>query len=142
MSYVLLPGYGRSGGSKTTAEELQTIFQAMEHNEILRPTRLLTGQTDAPILDLANNYAGYIPGAEALSAVEKLASKLKHAKPSLIYLLDRTIFLWHSIYSCEPFFPSAHSRHGGYGTYLCCTGCRSCLQGNVAVSNNYHSKLV
>jgi pyridoxine kinase len=33
---------------------------------------------------------GYIPGAEALSAVERLASKLKHAKPSLIYLLDRT----------------------------------------------------
>ena len=33
---------------------------------------------------------GYIPGAEALSAVQKLAQKLKDAKPSLLYLLDRT----------------------------------------------------
>ncbi|CAA7265187.1 unnamed protein product [Cyclocybe aegerita] len=66
-------GYGRSGGSRTTAAELNSIFEAMEHNELLMPTRILTG---------------YIPGAEALSAVEKIASKLKHAKPSVIYLLD------------------------------------------------------
>ncbi|KAF5340954.1 hypothetical protein D9611_005844 [Ephemerocybe angulata] len=66
-------GYGRSGGSKTTAAELNSIFASMEQNELLMPTRLLTG---------------YIPGAEALSAVEKLASKLKHARPSLTYLLD------------------------------------------------------
>ncbi|KAH9479249.1 Putative pyridoxal kinase C6F6.11c [Psilocybe cubensis] len=66
-------GYGRSGGTKTTAAELNSMFEIMEHNELLRPTRLLTG---------------YIPGAEALSAVEKLAKKLKHSKPSLIYLLD------------------------------------------------------
>ncbi|RXW24856.1 hypothetical protein EST38_g1023 [Candolleomyces aberdarensis] len=62
-------GYGRSGGSKTTAAELNAIFESMEQNELLMPTRLLTG-------------------AEALSAVEKLASKLKHSRPSLIYLLD------------------------------------------------------
>ncbi|KAF8972731.1 bud site selection protein 16 [Flammula alnicola] len=66
-------GYGRSGGSKTTAAELNDIFEIMEHNELLMPTRLLTG---------------YIPGAEALSAVEKLACKLKHARPGLVYLLD------------------------------------------------------
>ncbi|KAJ2911951.1 hypothetical protein MD484_g8465, partial [Candolleomyces efflorescens] len=66
-------GYGRSGGSKTTAAELNAIFESMEQNELLLPTRLLTG---------------YIPGAEALSAVERLASKLKHSRPSLIYLLD------------------------------------------------------
>ncbi|KAG2011990.1 bud site selection protein 16, variant 2 [Coprinopsis cinerea AmutBmut pab1-1] len=45
----------------------------MEENELLLPSRLLTG---------------YIPGAEALTAVEKLASKLKHVRPNMIYLLD------------------------------------------------------
>lgn len=33
---------------------------------------------------------GYIPGAEALSAIHKLAEKLKRSKSHLIYLLDRT----------------------------------------------------
>ncbi|PPQ73004.1 hypothetical protein CVT26_014680 [Gymnopilus dilepis] len=66
-------GYGRFGGHKATASELDTIFEIMENNELLRPTRLLTG---------------YIPGAEALSVVEKLATKLRQSKPDLIYLLD------------------------------------------------------
>lgn len=35
-------------------------------------------------------YKGYIPGAEALSAVGDLVSKLKDEKLGLIYLLDRT----------------------------------------------------
>lgn len=73
MNFSNHAGYGRSGGSKTTAAELNAIFESMEQNELLLPARLLTG---------------YIPGAEALSAVERLASKLKHARPSLIYLLD------------------------------------------------------
>lgn len=33
--------------------------------------------------------AGYIPGAEALTAIGQLAAKLKKRKPELIYLLDR-----------------------------------------------------
>ncbi|TFK21779.1 bud site selection protein 16 [Coprinopsis marcescibilis] len=66
-------GYGRSGGSKATAAELKSIFESMEQNELLLPSRLLTG---------------YIPGAEALSAVQALAQKLKNSKPSLLYLLD------------------------------------------------------
>ena len=37
--------------------------------------------------------SGYIPTAEALSAVEKLASRLRHDKPNLIYLLDRMLFI-------------------------------------------------
>lgn len=37
-------GYGRSGGSKTAAAELTTIFESMELNELLVPKRLLTGQ--------------------------------------------------------------------------------------------------
>jgi hypothetical protein len=36
-------GYGNSGGSKTTAAELNAIFETMERNELLMPTRLLTG---------------------------------------------------------------------------------------------------
>ncbi|KAJ6624850.1 Ribokinase-like protein [Mycena sp. CBHHK59/15] len=66
-------GYGRSGGTKTTAAELTEIFQSMEHNELLLPDRLLTG---------------YVPGAEGLSAVADLATKLKKEKPRLVYLLD------------------------------------------------------
>jgi pyridoxine kinase len=41
-------GYGRSGGTKATAAELNSIFEGMEHNELLMPTRLLTGQLSAP----------------------------------------------------------------------------------------------
>ncbi|KAF9528947.1 bud site selection protein 16 [Crepidotus variabilis] len=66
-------GYGRSGGTKTSADELRQIFEAMEQNELLRPARILTG---------------YIPGGEALSAVKELVAKLKHQKPTIMYLLD------------------------------------------------------
>lgn len=41
-------GYGRSGGSKTTAAELNAIFESMEQNELLLPTRLLTGSSRMP----------------------------------------------------------------------------------------------
>ncbi len=68
-------GYGRSGGTKTTATELNAVFDALEKNEMLTPIRLLTG---------------YIPGAEALVAIERVARKLKKSRPELIYLLDRT----------------------------------------------------
>ncbi|KAJ7708751.1 Ribokinase-like protein [Mycena rosella] len=66
-------GYGRLGGTKTTAAELTEIFQGLERNNLLLPDRLLTG---------------YIPGAEGLSAVADLVDKLKSEKPDLIYLLD------------------------------------------------------
>jgi pyridoxine kinase len=39
-------GYGRSGGTKTTAAELNATFESMEENELLMPTRLLTGMHD------------------------------------------------------------------------------------------------
>ena len=39
-------GYGRSGGTKTTAAELNAMFESMERNELLMPTRLLTGIQD------------------------------------------------------------------------------------------------
>ena len=69
-----LVGYRRSGGTRTTAQELDDIFRALELNELLMPARILTG---------------YIPGAEALRAVQNIVTQLKHSKPSITYLLDR-----------------------------------------------------
>ncbi|THU94915.1 bud site selection protein 16 [Dendrothele bispora CBS 962.96] len=66
-------GYGRFGGTKTSAVELASIFDTLELNELLNPSRLLTG---------------YVPNAEALTAVAELASKLKKQKPDIIYMLD------------------------------------------------------
>ncbi|TFK48479.1 Ribokinase-like protein [Heliocybe sulcata] len=66
-------GYGRFGGSRTTAEELSEMFRALEENGLLRPSRLLTG---------------YIAGAAALSTVAGLASRLRQHDPELIYVLD------------------------------------------------------
>ncbi|PIL30403.1 hypothetical protein GSI_07589 [Ganoderma sinense ZZ0214-1] len=66
-------GYGRFGGSRASAEELSRIFEIMEQNELLIPERLLTG---------------YIPGAEATTAVVAVAEKLRQHCPDLIYLLD------------------------------------------------------
>ncbi|KAI0321034.1 Ribokinase-like protein [Amylostereum chailletii] len=69
-------GYGRSGGTRSSAADLTGIFDAMEQNGFLKPTRLLTG---------------YIPGAEGLSSVANLSSKLCERTPDLIYLLDPVI---------------------------------------------------
>ncbi|KAK2464041.1 hypothetical protein APHAL10511_003985 [Amanita phalloides] len=73
VNYSNHAGYGRAGGTKTSPEELNGIFNAMSQNELLRPTRLLTG---------------YIPGGTSLSAVADLARKLKSQNPHLIYILD------------------------------------------------------
>ena len=99
-------GCGRSGGTKTTAAELNAMFESMEENELLMPTRLLTGIQDFSGFFFLPYYfhkyfIGYIPGAESLSAVHKLAEKLKRSKPNLIYLLDRMSLL----YQFLPFFP-------------------------------------
>ncbi|KZT07211.1 Ribokinase-like protein [Laetiporus sulphureus 93-53] len=67
-------GYGRFGGSRTSAAELAAIFQLMEQNGLLLSERLLT--------------VGYIPGAEALSTVKELAAKMRANNTNLIYLLD------------------------------------------------------
>ncbi|KLO09547.1 bud site selection protein 16 [Schizopora paradoxa] len=66
-------GYGRFGGSKATPEDLIKIFNLMEQNGLLSPSRLLTG---------------YIPGGEALTVIAQLAKKLRSNNPDLIYLLD------------------------------------------------------
>ncbi|KAF7370951.1 Phos-pyr-kin domain-containing protein [Mycena sanguinolenta] len=66
-------GYGRLGGTKTTAAELTEILQGLERNHLLLPTRLLTG---------------YIPGAEPLLVVADIVEKLKSERPNLIYVLD------------------------------------------------------
>ncbi|KAF8634617.1 hypothetical protein AX15_000822 [Amanita polypyramis BW_CC] len=73
VNYSNHGGYGRAGGTKTSADELKNLFDAMSQNELLRPDRLLTG---------------YIPGGGALSAVADLARKLKSQNSRLVYLLD------------------------------------------------------
>lgn len=53
----LFTGYGRSGGTKTTAAELTAMFESMQYNELLTPARLLTGSvmdTDHEILRQAH----------------------------------------------------------------------------------------
>ncbi|KAF5338054.1 hypothetical protein D9758_014259 [Tetrapyrgos nigripes] len=66
-------GYGRFGGTKTSAVELTSIFDTLELNELLEPSRLLTG---------------YVPNAEALTSVAEVATKLKQQRPEIIYMLD------------------------------------------------------
>ncbi|KAI6116729.1 bud site selection protein 16 [Pisolithus croceorrhizus] len=69
-------GYGYFGGTKTTAEELSTIFDSMDKTGVLTATRLLTG---------------YVPNAASLDVVHRLARKLKARNPDLIYLLDTVL---------------------------------------------------
>ncbi|EPQ56186.1 Ribokinase-like protein [Gloeophyllum trabeum ATCC 11539] len=87
-------GYGRFGGSRTTAEELSQMFRALEENGLLKPSRLLTG---------------YIAGAEALTTVAGLASKLRQRDPQLIYVLDPVLGDAGKLYvapECVPIYQS------------------------------------
>ena len=84
-------GYGRFGGTRTSAVELDGIFESMRENELLSPTRLLTGTPRRPrSLQDYNVVSGYTAGPESLRAVANVAARLKKANPDLIYLLDRT----------------------------------------------------
>jgi pyridoxine kinase len=73
-----IAGYGRFGGARTSAVELTSIFDTLELNELLDPSRLLTG---------------YIPNAEALTSVAQLVTKLRKQRPDIIYMLDRRYFI-------------------------------------------------
>ncbi|KAH8110799.1 Ribokinase-like protein [Phellopilus nigrolimitatus] len=66
-------GYGRFGGARASAADLQTTFATMDANGLLAQQRLLTG---------------YIPSAEALAAVAALARTLRARNPALVYVLD------------------------------------------------------
>lgn len=66
-------GYGRTSGTRTSGEELASIFKMMDDVGLLSPHRLLTG---------------YIPNAAALKVIKELAQKLKSSNPHLIYLMD------------------------------------------------------
>ncbi|KIL69057.1 hypothetical protein M378DRAFT_184375 [Amanita muscaria Koide BX008] len=66
-------GYARAGGTKTSAKELNMIFNIMELNELLKQDRLLTG---------------YIPSSEPLAAIADVVRRLKLKNPNLVYLLD------------------------------------------------------
>lgn len=83
-------GYARRGGTKTSADELNAMFGVLESNEMLMPTRLLTG---------------YIPGAESLSAIADLVRKLKKERPNLIYLLDPVLGDAGRLYVAEDVIP-------------------------------------
>jgi hypothetical protein len=54
-------GYGRLGGSKASAQDLLEIFQSMEQNGLLHPTRLLTGEFIYSI--------GYLMTAQTLQVI-------------------------------------------------------------------------
>ncbi|KAG7094728.1 hypothetical protein E1B28_005547 [Marasmius oreades] len=65
----------------------------MERNELLNPSRLLTGEHGFLHPNLKGfepqfSPPGYIPNAEALSAVKGLAEKLTSENSNLTYLLD------------------------------------------------------
>jgi pyridoxine kinase len=66
-------GYGRFGGMRLDAEHLQSVFDGMEKNGLLRYGRVLTG---------------YTPSPSALSVVSKLVQRLRDLNADLIYLLD------------------------------------------------------
>lgn len=83
-------GYGRFGGSRTTAEELAKLFGLMEQNGLLLCERLLTGKKSVLYINISTQpTSGYVPGAQALVSVKDLATKMKQMNPELIYLLDR-----------------------------------------------------
>jgi pyridoxine kinase len=68
-------GYGHTNGHKTTAAELQAVFEGLFTNGLVGYARVLTG---------------YIPGAEALAAVEGEIERMKReGGDALTYLLDR-----------------------------------------------------
>lgn len=49
VNYSNHSAYGRIGGTKTSADDLRRIFDAMTKNELLRPDRLLTGTHDVDV---------------------------------------------------------------------------------------------
>ncbi|KAF8515963.1 Ribokinase-like protein [Gautieria morchelliformis] len=73
LGYDVDVGYGRIGGWKSSAEELSSVFDGMEKNGLLNPSRLLTG---------------YVPGVEALTVISKIVRRLRRRNPELVYLLD------------------------------------------------------
>ena len=94
-------GYPRTSGTKATAAELDDIFGGLERSELLAPTRLLTGLfywSHTVGGEPTDVVKGYVPGAEGLRAVAKLARKLKQERPDLIYLLDRAFTFFLTLY--------------------------------------------
>lgn len=118
-------GYRRSGGTITTAGELNDIFQALKQNELLLPTRILTG---------------YFHGAEIMRAVENVIKDLKQTKPDIIYLLDRkrALFFLIMIQIIYVFW----SGNGRFWASLCsCRGLTS-ISRNITACNHHYAQLV
>lgn len=66
-------GYGRWGGHRFDAQQLNDILTGMDQNGLVRHDRLLTG---------------YTPSPEALAVVEAFIISLRKQNPDVIYLLD------------------------------------------------------
>lgn len=66
-------GYGRFGGMRLDAAHLQSVFEGMEKNGLLRYGRILSG---------------YTPSPTALSVVSGFVKKMRSYNPELVYLLD------------------------------------------------------
>lgn len=66
-------GYGRFGGMRLDADHLQSVFEGMDKNGLLRYGRMLSG---------------YTPSPTALSVVSNFVKRLRQVNPGLVYLLD------------------------------------------------------
>lgn len=120
----MFTGYGRVGGTKTSAEELTRIFDFMQQSGVLVPDRLLTG---------------YIPNAESLGSVHELVQKLRISNPNLVYLLDREQSLSrHPTLEISQLF----SRDGRRWKALRIGRLYICIPSNAPIGKYHHPELV
>lgn len=90
-------GYGRWGGMRMDAEHLQSVFEGLEMNGLVRHARLLTGEAREESkatgerernADCMRALAGYTPTPAALAVVTAFIARMRAHKPELVYLLD------------------------------------------------------
>lgn len=67
VNYSNHSGYGRIGGTKSTSDDLNRIFDVMSQNELLRPDRLLTGTHHSYVLFIVTDFSQDISPAQGLS---------------------------------------------------------------------------
>ncbi|KAG9077109.1 putative pyridoxal kinase, partial [Ceratobasidium sp. 370] len=88
-------GYRSHGGTKTDRAQLLDIFSVLERNEFVHSDALLTG---------------YIPGADALSAVADFGARLKEANPNMVFLIDPVMGDDGIMYVADDVLPVYHDR--------------------------------
>ncbi|PFH50940.1 hypothetical protein AMATHDRAFT_192197 [Amanita thiersii Skay4041] len=90
VNYTNHAAYPITGGTKSSAAEINQLIAMLRQNELLKPHRLITG---------------YTPTADPLSAIKDLATALKADIPDLIYLLDPVMGDSGSLYVSEDLVP-------------------------------------